>query len=102
MRNELCTLIVSYALASEVQQVELEVFCRRKSTVRSEFYAAYGVGLKPRFVLELDFLDWEAASALLPAEVERKAPDKVYFHGLEYNIYRDYQVDENTIEITVG
>ncbi len=106
MRNEVCTLIVSYPAYGKIAEIEKDVFCSRKSAVRSEFYAAYAVGLKPRFVLQLDPMDWKAILDLLPKDlpedVKEIAPNKVRYCGSVYNIYRDYQTDESTIEITVG
>ena len=102
MRNEVCTLIISYPSSEEIAEIEKDVFCCRKSAVRSEFYAAYAVGLKPRFVLQLDPMDWESMMDVLPEDAKETAPNKVRYGGREYNIYRDYQTDESTIEITVG
>lgn len=102
MRNEICTLIVSYSSGEEVAEIEKDVFCNRKSAVRSEFYAAYAVGLKPRFVLQLDPMDWASMVDCLPENAKENVPNKVRYGGREYNIYRDYQTDESTIEITVG
>lgn len=96
MRNEICTLIAVYAEGSERKQRELEVFCSRKSANRSEYYAAYAVGLKPRFVLEIDPMDWESISQ------PESRPNKVLYRGEELNILRDYQTDESTLELTVG
>lgn len=96
MRNELCKLIARYSEEEVISQKETEVFCRKKSAVRSEFYAAYAVGLHPRIVLEIDPMDWEYAAG------PDGAPTMVSYHGKLYNIYRDYQTDESTMELTVG
>jgi len=47
-------------------------------------------------VLEIDPMDWEYAAG--PDGV----PTMVSYHGKLYNIYRDYQTDESTMELTVG
>ena len=99
MRNELCVLITLYQENGEIERKETEVFCNRKSSNRSEYYAAYAVGLKPRHVLEIDPLDWENASVMNP---ECILPNKVIYRGTEYNIYRDYQTNEATLELTIG
>ena len=96
MRNDLCTLIATYADGSEIKPRELEVFCSRKSAVRSEYYAAYAVGLKPKIVLIIDPMDWESLAE------QGDLPNKVIYHGKELNILRDYQSDENRMELTVG
>lgn len=96
MRNDICTLILSYADGAEIKRKEQQVFCSRKSAGRSEYYAAYAVGLKPKFVLEIDPLDWESLT-------ERgEHANKVIYKGAEYNILRDYQTDESSLELTVG
>ncbi len=96
MRNDICTLIATYADGAEIKRRELEVFCSRKSAGRSEYYAAYAVGLKPKFVLEIDPMDWESLSE------QGSQANKVLYREVEYNILRDYQTDESTIELTVG
>lgn len=97
MRNESCILITVWAEGNERKQKELEVYCRRKSAARTEFYSAYAVGLRPRFILEIDPDDWEWASA-----EEGTMPAKVIYRDVEYNIYRDYVTGESTMELTVG
>lgn len=96
MRNDICTLIATYADGEEIKRRELEIFCSRKSAGRSEYYAAYAVGLKPRLILEIDPLDWESISE------QGSQADKVLYNGVEYNILRDYQKNESSLELTVG
>lgn len=96
MRNDICTLILSYADGTEIKRKEMQVFCSRKSAGRSEYYAAYAVGLKPKFVLEIDPLDWESLTE------QGEYANKVIYKGAEYNILRDYQTDETSLELTVG
>lgn len=96
MRNEICTLVVCYNDGAEVKRREQEIFCSRKSTARSEYYAAYAVGLKPRLILEIDPLDWEFMC------VSGEQPNKVIYKDKEWNILRDYQKNESSLELTVG
>ena len=96
MRNDICTLIAVYAEGTEIKKRELQVFCSRKSAGRSEYYAAYAVGLKPRCILEIDPMDWECLSG------QGEKPNKVLYRGEELNILRDYQTDETTVELTIG
>lgn len=96
MRNDICTLILNYADGSEIKKKELQVFCSRKSAGRTEYYAAYAVGLKPRFVLEIDPMDWESLTE------QGEHANKVIYKGTEYNILRDYQTNESSLELTVG
>ncbi len=96
MRNDICTLIATYADGEEIKRRELEIFCSRKSAGRSEYYAAYAVGLKPRLILEIDPLDWEFMC------VSGEQPNKVIYKDKEWNILRDYQKNESSLELTVG
>ena len=57
MRNEICTLIGLTSDGEKVGPVEEEVYCTRKSSARTEFYSANAVGMKPRFILEIDPMD---------------------------------------------
>lgn len=96
MRNDICVLILNYAAGVEIKKKELLVFCSRKSAGRSEYYAAYAVGLKPKFVLEIDPMDWESLTE------QGEYANKVIYKGAEYNILRDYQTNESSLELTVG
>ena len=97
MRSDVCTLISLYVDGKEQKRKELDVFCGKKSVVRSERYSAYAVGLRPRFVLIVDPGDYEAASG--PGG---EFPSMVRYGAHEYNIYHDYQINESTVELTVG
>ena len=99
MRNEICMLTGIKSEGSRIERVTEEIFCRKKSSTRSEFYGAYAVGLKPKFVLEIDLWDWENLSGKLPDDIE---PTRVGYRGIEYHILRRYQTNENTMELTVG
>ena len=89
-------MISAYNAGDQIGQKERQVFCSRKSAVRSEYYAAYAVGLKPRAVLEIDPMDWWEIAE------EGHAPNKVRYRGEELVIYREYQVNESSMELTVG
>ena len=96
MRNDICILVLNYASGAEIKKKELQVFCSRKSAGRSEYYAAYAVGLKPKFVLEIDPMAWESLTE------QGEHANKVIYKGTEYNILRDYQTNESSLELTVG
>lgn len=99
MRNDVCTLIGLIAQEDKVVKIEKEIYCRRKSSTRSEFYSAYAVGLKPKFQIEIDPYDWEAMAEQLP---EGNVPSMLRYGTVEYNILREYQASEGTLELTVG
>lgn len=72
MRNDVCTLIGLIVQESKVTRVEKEIYCRRKSSTRSEFYSAYAVGLRPKFLFEIDPFDWEAVVEQLRKELDQQ------------------------------
>lgn len=100
MRNEVCALITRTAAGSTVREPEKEVWCDKKSCVRSEYYAAYAVNLLPRFVLVVDSLDFESC-AILDGEM-RIYPSRVRYDGAVFEILRTYEPNINDIELTVG
>lgn len=100
MENEICSLIIRKASGSEILESEQEVYCKKKSCTRSEFYAAYTVGLSPRFILEIDPMDFEFCSA--QSETGNLYPTKVKYNGMTYTILRTYEADETSMEMTVG
>ena len=59
MRNDECTLITRKAIGENIADKETRVFCEKKSVVRSEYYAAYAVGLRPRLTLSIYQPDYE-------------------------------------------
>lgn len=99
MRDDLCVLIGLVPDGASVELVEQEIFCGKKSATRSEFYGAYAVGLKPKFILEIDPLDWEMATEKIGSG---GVPVKVKYANVEYNILRTFVSDESTMELTVG
>lgn len=99
MRNEICILIGLSTDENIVKKVEQKVFCGRKSASRSEYYNAYAVGLKPKFILEIDPFDRETVAEQLS---DGDVPSLIRYRGAEYNILRNYQTDESTLELTVG
>ncbi len=97
MRNEICTLVTLIASGSEVEPAENEVFCKKASCVRNEFYQAYAVGLSPKLTLEIDPEDYESASILKSEELV--TPQQVVYKGARYNILRTFQKDESTLSL---
>ena len=92
MRNELITLITKKAAGAQVGENSIEVFAEKKSVTRSEFYAAYSAGLNPKFMFNIDSMDYEAA----------EEPQMVLYNNKRYNIIRAYETPENGVELTVG
>lgn len=99
MRNEICTLIGMKADKSTIGQITEDIYCEKKSSTRAEFYGAYAVGLRPKFVLEIDPYDWEMVAEQLE---KGSVPTIVSYRGVEYTVLRSYQTNESAMELTVG
>lgn len=84
---------------STIGQITEDIYCEKKSSTRAEFYGAYAVGLRPKFVLEIDPYDWEMVAEQLE---KGSVPTIVSYRGIEYTILRSYQTNESVMELTVG
>lgn len=102
MRNDICKLITRITTGSEVEEIENEVWCDKKSCVRSEYYTAYAVGLKPRFVLKVDTSDFESCAITVDGVTEY--PTRVNYQGQILEILRDYADEKkpDETELTIG
>ena len=102
MRNDECTLITRKATGENITDKETGVFCEKKSVVRSEYYAAYAVGLRPRLTLSIYQPDYEL-SFVANDDGTIEEPSQVIYNDRKYNIYRTYEVQENDeVELTIG
>ena len=68
--------------------IEKEVFCKRASVGRNDFYNAGRNGLNPQFVF-----------TIFKGEYEGESMCK--YNGLTYYIYRTYETDDDYIELYV-
>lgn len=99
MRAETIELVTQFKDGVEIKENTVKIFAKKKSATRSEFYAAYGVGLKPQYVF-----------SMMPAEFKLgnvTVDDKTYsathirHNGVTYEIVRTYEVDIYNLEVTV-
>lgn len=100
MRNDICVLITEVSNGSDIEITETEVWCEKTSCVRSEFYQAYAIGLRPKYNLDLDLYDYESASVM--RDGEKTYPVKVKYNDVTFNILRTYETDGFSISLTVG
>ena len=100
MRNDICILHIRVANGSEVTETSKEIFCTKSSCSRSEFYQAYGVGLRAKLNIDIDPDDYDSMSILSSGKLI--VPQKITYKGSVYNILRTYQKDESTLSLTVG
>ena len=97
MRDELIKLVSITASGSELKEHEIEIYADKKSVVRSEFYSAVQVGLKVKYIFEVDSDDFEMCTRESGAE-----PARIIHNGVNYNILRSYERTKGIMEITVG
>ena len=100
MRNDICQLITAIPEGTEIVFREREIFCEKKSVVRSEFFSAYAVGLTPQIMISIDPDDFSNCSEV--HEGKKYHPTKVRFDGEVYVIIRTYQKNIGELEITAG
>lgn len=65
-----------------------QVFCKKQSVTRNEFFAGGRSGLNPAFVFTVFSGDYLGESL-------------VEYNGMTYSVYRTYQTDDDYIELYV-
>lgn len=100
MRNDVCVLITTVPTGANVIHHKKEVFCEVKSVVRSEYFAAYGVGLIPKFTFGMNPDDYNTCTET--QEGKRYRPTQISYDGELYTIIRTYQKNIGELEITAG
>ena len=103
MQSETCTLVYVTNEKNEnsfpVQITEtVEVFCREKSAVRTEFYDALRSGIKIALVLEIRPEDWELTGHR-DTNGKKQYATKVIYDGGTYDIVRAYRNDKSLMQI---
>lgn len=96
MKSEIIELVTQYKDGTEIKEKTATIFAQRKSVAYGEFYAAYGVGLKPKNIFLI-----HPAEYCLADYGDRHATHVRYQNNL-YPIIRAYQKDIYTMELTVG
>lgn len=94
MRNEQIILNTKVVSGEDVNVVGTTVFAEKKSVKRSEFYAAYQVGLNVKHAFEVDADDYAFAS------VNGEDPTELIYNGKRYVIVRAYEKD-GLVEVVV-
>ena len=100
MRNDVITLVTKYKEGKDKKENTVEIFATQKSLSRSEFYASYGVGLKPQYIY--DILPDEYEMAAVVVEGKKYTPTHVKVGEVEYTIIRTYKKNNTHMEMTVG
>ena len=99
MRNDICVLITPVPEGIEITPHETEVFCEIKSVVRSEFFAAYGVGLTPKLTININPDDYKVCIKTIGNQKYR--PSQIRYDGELFTIIRAFQKNIGEREITV-
>lgn len=100
-RNDKITLVCKTQAGSVVTEHASDVFCAKKSVTRSEFYAAYEVGLRLKAVFEIALDDWKYACYSDSITGKVSEPIEATFNSQRYNIVRSYEHDD-IVEVMCG
>lgn len=98
MRDELITLTTDYVENGEKKEAEGEFFAEQISISRYEFYTSHAANTSPKYIFELDKLDYEMMVKTIDGK--EYAPRKLTHNTVQYDILRIYSKN-NTIQITV-
>lgn len=96
MKSEIIELVTQYKDGTEIKENSVTIFAKCRSVTYGEFFAAYGVGIKPK----TKFLIHPAEYNL--ADYEGRQATHVRYRNKLYPIIRAYQKDIYTMELTVG
>lgn len=99
MRTDTITLVTQYKSGKQVLENTQDIFGQRKSLKRNEFYAAYGVGLRPTYIFEINPAEFKLADITVAGKTYHAT--HIRFNGDLYEIIRTYEVDRFNMEITV-
>lgn len=101
MRFDEINLITKLQEDAEIIPNAFTVPAEAKEPTRSEFYAAYAVGLSAKYVFVINPDDYKDA-CLFDVDNVRIYPSSVTYEGEELNILRTYVKDKFTMELVCG
>lgn len=104
MYSEQIELVVHYKTTTQSGAVTIAestktILGKKKSVNRSEFYAAYAVGLRLSHVWEIVPEEFTLADVTVDGKTYHAT--HIRYNGELYEIVRTYQVNEYALEITV-
>lgn len=100
MRNEVITLVTQYKEGKEKKENTVEIFASKESLSRSEFYASYGVGLRPQYVFNILPDEYYMAAVVIDGKTYN--PTHVRYNNSEFAIIRTYEKNKSSMDMTVG
>jgi hypothetical protein len=103
MYSEQIELVVQYKTTTqsgvEIAESTATILGKKKSVNRTEFYAAYGVGLRLSHIWEIIPEEFTLADVTVNGKTYHAT--HIRYNGELYEIVRTYQVNEYALEITV-
>lgn len=99
MRNDKVALVTLLPDENNVNEKQIIVFAEKKSVVRTEFYAAYGVGLNAKWTFNINPGDYEMTRFVINGE-EFYASQLIY-NGARFDIVRTYKTNADNMEVVV-
>lgn len=99
MRTETIELVTQYKEGREIKEFSCNIFGARKSVTRTEFYSAYGVGLMPRYIFEINPSEYKLADIASEGRIYHAT--HIRYDGELYEIARTYQKNRFKLEVTV-
>ena len=103
MYSEQIELVVQYKTTTqsgvEIAESTATIKKKKKSVNRTEFYAAYGVGLRLSHIWEIIPEEFTLADVTVNGKTYHAT--HIRYNGELYEIVRTYQVNEYALEITV-
>lgn len=99
MRNDKIILITNVPDGENISEKEFPVFAEKKSVARTEFYAAYGVGLNARWTFNINPGDYESTRVVLNGE--EFYASQIIYNEARFDIVRTYQSNIDNMEVVV-
>ena len=96
-------LVTQYKDGTTIKENTREIFASVKSVARNEFYSAYAMGLRLKYIFVIH--SWEFSIADYPVTTDQVTttyhPTHVRYNNELYEIVRTYEVERGQLEITV-
>lgn len=99
MKSESIELVTQYKDGKEIKTYSKKIYANKKSLTRSEFYAAYGVGLRPSMIFEIYPNEYKLADVTSGSKTYHATHIK--YKGELLEIVRTYEIDRFNMNIIV-
>jgi hypothetical protein len=96
-------LVTQYKDGTTIKENTREIFASVKSVARNEFYSAYAMGLRLKYIFVIH--SWEFSIADYPVTTDEVTttyrPTHIRYEDELFEIVRTYEVERGQLEITV-